>query len=143
MRRHFPSARKRFLSKRRRSSSPVRLRVEKLEERVPLAADLAVTNAYLVDLDANPISEVVEGERALVRVNYTTTDLTQGMQYVIHFELDGVATESQLITGMPGTELQYYRFRYAGYASPGTRQVRVILDAGDQIGDTKRDRSNC
>ena len=140
MRRFSLSAQKRFLSKRRRSSSSVRraarLRIEKLEERVPLAADLAVTDAYLVDLDANPISNVVEGERALVRVDYTTTDLTSAMQYVIHFEMDGVATESQVITGMPGTNLQYFRFRYAGYASPGTRQVRVTLDATNQIAET-------
>ena len=61
--------------------------VEALESRIPLAADLEAFDAYLVDINANPIEGVVEGERVLVRVNYRMTDLTTDDKFRIRFEL--------------------------------------------------------
>lgn len=111
-------------------------RFEQLESRIPLAADLAILNAYLADINAAQIPGIVEGDSVVARVNYTTSGLDSSMQFKVRMELDGVPIESEAILGAAGTGLQYYRFYRIGYASPGSHQIRITLDSGNQIAES-------
>ncbi|MFO0940402.1 MAG: peptidoglycan DD-metalloendopeptidase family protein [Pirellulales bacterium] len=111
-------------------------RFEALESRLPLAGDLAVINAYLVDVNAAPVAGVVEGDAVLARVNYTTTGLDPTVQYKMTMELDGVPRESEVLFGANGTGLQYYHYYHIGFASAGSHVVKVTLDSSSQIPET-------
>ena len=75
-----------------------RLCVESLERRMLLTADLAITDAFLVDRMNNPIAAPVEGELAFVRAEWQTTDLNPSQQYVVHYQMDGITVASNVLT---------------------------------------------
>ena len=119
----------------RRETRSRRLRVETLERRVLLAADLEITNAFLVDRFNNPISAPVEGELAFVRAEWRTTDLNSSQQYVVHYEMDGITVESGVISGAAGINLPYNWYRGVAFSAPGNRQVRVVVDGDNAISE--------
>ncbi|MFN3192990.1 MAG: peptidoglycan DD-metalloendopeptidase family protein [Aureliella sp.] len=113
-----------------------KLRLETLEARQMLAADLAMVEAYLVDSTGQPVSEIHHGQQAMVRVDYLVTDLTPSDRYRISFALDGLEVLSDEIPGRAGVDLPFYRFQPAGYSKVGTSLITVRLDADAQIAES-------
>ncbi len=112
-----------------------RLRLESLERRVLLAADIEISNAFLVDRFNNPIAAPVEGELAFVRAEWRTTDLNSSQQYVVHYEMDGITVASGTITGQSGVNLSYNWYRGVAFSAPGVRQIRVVVDGQNVISE--------
>ncbi len=120
----------------RKCSHRRKLVLEALETRKLLAADLVITNAFLVDANNNPISAPVEGEIAIVRAEWLTTDLNASQQYQVHFEMDGITVASATITGQAGVNLPFNWYRPVAFSAPGTRQVRVIVDGSNSVSES-------
>ncbi len=121
--------------RRRTTDQARRLVLESLEHRNLLAADLEITDAFLVDRWNNRIAAPVEGELAFVRAEWRTTDLNPSQQYVVHYEMDGITVASGTLTGMSGTNLSFNWYRAVAFSAPGSHQVRVLVDGQNRIAE--------
>jgi subtilase family serine protease len=113
------------------------LRLEMLEDRRVLA-NLAVTNAFLIDGQSQPITQPVVGEQITVRVNFTTNSLAPGTSYRIAYTVDGVTLSFDEITSGAGLTSGTFHWSRSGWfaESVGSHNVTVTLDADNGIGET-------
>jgi hypothetical protein len=93
--------RKRMRSIRRRA----RLELEALENRLAPVGNLAITGAFVVDGNNQPITPLtgpVVGEQVFLRAEWTSSGLDGKEQYVVRFAVDGVPLDSFPIQGRAG-----------------------------------------
>ena len=112
-----------------------RPRLEALEHRQLLAADLQILDAYLVDGQGERLEAVLEGQQVRVRVDYETSDLQENDSYRILFAIDGVAIQSELLAGTTGTGVSQSHIAFVGYAAPENLRIDVGLDVGDLVAE--------
>lgn len=120
------------------SFPPLRSRLfnlELLEDRLTPTANIAITNAFLVNASDQPLTTVSVGEQVYVQVSFTTTGLPSNASYDINFNVNGLTIDTSNITygaGQTGTESWYY---YWGtfLATPGTNQVTVTVDPSHSV----------
>jgi murein DD-endopeptidase MepM/ murein hydrolase activator NlpD len=123
---------------RRPVRTPVRLAVERLEDRTTPTGNLHITGATLVDASDAAEAAPVTGQMVYVQATWTTTGLVGGEQYVVRFSVDGVPADSGTITGQAGTNLSYYWYRGGWYAAPGTHTAQVTLDPDNNVQETDK-----
>jgi hypothetical protein len=105
------------------------LSLECLEERVTPSANIAITNAFVVDGSDSPLTNVSAGRQVAIQADFNTTGLPSNASYEIAFDVNGVTRDSAVVThgaGGSGTSSWYY---YDGpfVATPGTNQVTVSI----------------
>ena len=92
--------------------------------------NLSVTSAHLRNGDGDAISNPWIGEKVAVQVNFTTSNLPANAFYEIHFSVDGVVLSTGTISAGAGLASGTWFYWWSGwYASPGTHNVVVTLDA--------------
>ncbi|MFO0941909.1 MAG: peptidoglycan DD-metalloendopeptidase family protein [Pirellulales bacterium] len=115
---------------------------EKLEQRVPLAADFAVNSAYLANNNFQQVSSLFEGESIFALVNYTQSGMDGTSQYKITMELDGVPIVTDPITTVSGSNITSRWNMRVGFASPGNHQVRITIDSAAQIAESNESNNS-
>ncbi|MDB5386173.1 MAG: hypothetical protein JWM11_1819 [Planctomycetaceae bacterium] len=114
--------------------------IERVEDRILMAGDLSMTDAYLVDANGvrMPVGTTpVIGEAVFIRVDWKETGLLNTDQYHLGFQLNQFP-----VTGAPpigyfqgqNTIVNLSFTQFAGYAVPGTNNAQVILDVGGTVG---------
>ncbi|MEM7479331.1 MAG: peptidoglycan DD-metalloendopeptidase family protein, partial [Planctomycetota bacterium] len=116
-------------------------RIESLEERQLLNADLAILDAYLINGVGARIDNPVEGQSLDVRVQYEMNGLADGRAFRVSFSLNGMIYESDYLFAEQGQGVIELRDEHVGYAAKGAnQQVSVLLDSANAIEET--DESN-
>jgi subtilase family serine protease len=121
----------------RRRLRPARLEVEVLEDRLA-PANLAMTNALVVDVNNNPLPSVVAGDWVYIQADFTTQDLPAGASYRVAFMVNGLTVDSAYVNwgaGMSGTGYWDY---YIGtfIATPGANDVTITVDPDRSVLET-------
>ncbi len=98
--------------------------------------NLHLTSIELVDGNFSPIAAPMVGEVTVVRAVWSTSGLNFSDVYIVRFLVDGVALDTSLITGQPGTNLVYQQYRWGWFASPGAHTVQVTVDANNSVAET-------
>lgn len=123
--------RRRLRSLRRSIPEQVEL-CQSLETRA-LLTNIEVTAAFLVDGQGNQMDDAILGEQMGVRVRYTTDQIAT-TQHRIEFKVDGVIRDVTTTHGTGGAGTWSW-IRSGWYATAGTHQVEVFVDADNQIAE--------
>jgi hypothetical protein len=133
--------------------------LEELENRITPAANITITNAFLVDVNNTPLAPPDNGgaapltsptspgtpetqtaapdigEQVFVQADFTTQNLPANASYRISFSVDGVTQESDYIDwGAGDTGPDSWNYYISGwYAAPGTHKVVVNVDPDQSV----------
>ncbi len=92
--------------------------------------NLHLTSAHLRNGNGDAITSPYIGEKVAVQVNFTTSNLPANAFYEIHFSVDGVVLSTGVISTGAGFGSGTWFYWWSGwFASPGTHNVQVTLDA--------------
>jgi murein DD-endopeptidase MepM/ murein hydrolase activator NlpD len=120
------------------------LRLEPLEDRFLPDANIALTNAFLVDSNNNALTAApAVGEQVFLHADFTTQDLPTDASYQIDFTLDGNPLSSGPLTwgaGDSGTGTWDY-YLGAGFIAAGDHNVSVAINPDPSAPDTTADGS--
>ncbi len=143
--RGFISARKANLSKRNRRRPAastcrhcLRRLLDPLEDRLLLTGNITVTGGSLVNSSDQPLTSISAGQQVYIRADFSTTGLPAGASYNISFMVNGLTLHSGAVSngaGISGKE-NWFNFRGFFYASPGTNQVVVTVDADHSVAES-------
>jgi hypothetical protein len=109
--------------------------VEFLEDRLAPTANIAITNAFVVDGNDNPLAGVNPGQRVYIRANFTTQDLPTNAAYRVRFTVNGQTLNSNYVTwgaGYSGTG-HWYMYWGTFLATEGTNQVTATVDPDQSV----------
>ncbi|PAY21330.1 hypothetical protein CKO51_01760 [Rhodopirellula sp. SM50] len=96
--------------------------------------NLRLITGYVRDGQGNPIAAPFLGQRLAIQVQFETTDLPAGASYAFHFTVDGVTLGSGIVTTGAGQSIHTgFRWRAGWFATPGTHNVVVTVDAFNTI----------
>ncbi len=115
------------------------LHIESLEDRMMLAANLWVTDAYLTDMNGNALGSSAAGARNVyVQAEFSTQDLPAGAQYVLRYTLAGSSRTSDPINwgaGQAGVR-SWVALLGDWVLNPGAQTATAVVDANNQIPET-------
>jgi len=118
-----------------RAKDPARFRrliVESLEPRT-LLANMAVTNAYLIDLDGDPVAEPTTGTLVRGRVDFTYSGIPSGTPFQVKFTFDNQTYTRNMKTG----GFAIFSFTNENWLlEPGPHTFQVQVDSLGQISET-------
>ncbi|QDV40782.1 putative peptidase [Stieleria neptunia] len=99
--------------------------------------NLRLITGYVRDGLGNPIAAPFLGQRLAIQVQFETTDLPAGETYAFHFTVDGVTLGSGVVgTGAGQSIYTGFRWRAGWFATPGTHNVVVTVDAFNTISES-------
>jgi len=105
-----------------------RPRLEILEDRLAPTANIAITSAFVVDLNDNIPMVVNAGEEVAIQADFTTQGLPSNASYIISYTVNGLTIDSQPLTkgaGGAGTGTwHWYQGKFVALA--GTNDVTVV-----------------
>jgi hypothetical protein len=113
-----------------------RLQCEQLEDRTT-PANLHLTSIRYLDAHLNPIARPLPGDQIRVLADWTGTDMTPGIGYVVRFTVDGVSLDSAtIVTGAGATSNSWYHDGWT--ATPGVHTVTVTIDPSNSVPETDK-----
>ncbi len=123
-------------SHRQRLPLAVASQCESVEPRVLLAANLASSNAYLLDLMGNRTDAPAAGSQVFVRQDVVTQDLPAGASYIVRQSIDGVPLEfsANWGTGVAGTTAPNSVYG-TWFLPPGRHTAETQLDPTNLIAE--------
>ncbi len=112
--------------------------LEHLEARLTPSANLAMTNASVVDGTGKPISVVDAGTYVFIQSDFNTQDLPSNASYRIATTVNGLTLDTGAITWGAGTSGTGTWNLYWGdfLATPGIKQVSVTIDPDRSVGES-------
>lgn len=114
----------------------VRVGVEPLEERLPLAGNLKITDAFISDSSGNKLSPPPVGALVYVTAKFDTSSLAANAQYAIKYTLDGVSKSTALLNYGAGLASGSGTAVWGNWLmKPGTLNVKVQLDSTDKVAE--------
>ncbi len=142
--RAFLSARLKINTRRKcLASSPSRnrgfaLALDKLEDRLLLSANLALTSGSVVNSSGQPLTSISAGQVVTIKGTFSTAGLPSNASYHISFTVNGLTQPDSNVTygaGVAGTET-WNADSFGFYASPGTNQVTVTIDPDHSVAES-------
>ena len=84
------------------ASSPSGRTFEFLEDRITPSGNIAITNAFVVDGNDQPLTAINIGEFVSIQADFTTQDLPADASYVVGYTVNGLTQDTGTITGGAG-----------------------------------------
>lgn len=114
-----------------------RLWVEPLEERLPLAGNLKITDAFISDSSGNKLTPPPVGALVYVTAKFDTNSLAANAQYAIKFTLDGVSKSlTPLNWGAGSVNGPWIAVAGNWLMKPGSHTVKVELDSTNLVAES-------
>ena len=131
--RNFPGTRTASARPRR-----TRLNLEVLEDRTTPSANIAITNALVVDGNNNPMPAVNAGAWVYIQADFTTEGLPSNASYRVAITVNGLTLDSGSINwGAGGAGTGYWDLYWGTFlATPGTNQVTAVVDPDHSVAET-------
>lgn len=115
----------------------VRVGVEPLEERLPLAGNLKITDAFISDSSGNKLSPPPVGALVYVTAKFDTSSLAANAQYAIKYTLDGVSKSTALLNWGAGSASKSWTATWGDWLmKPGPHSVTVQLDSTAKVAES-------
>src|SRR5262245_2632467 len=120
-----------------RGRTAVRPRVEALEDRQLLAANLTATEVFLVDRNGQKIDKAAVGQLVSIGATFKTQDLPSLSQYVVRFSLVGSSKTTGLLNwGAGAAGGSYFAYWNDWVVKAGMHTIKVEVDAGNTVAET-------
>ena len=115
----------------------VRLWVEPLEERLPPAGNLKITDAFISDSSGKKLSPPPVGALVYVTAKFDTSSLAANAQYAIKYTLDGVSKSTPLLNWGAGSASTSRIATWGNWLmKPGSHTVKVELDSTAKVAES-------
>jgi hypothetical protein len=109
--------------------------VEMLEDRIAPTANIAITNAFVVDGNANPLATASPGQRVYIEADFTTQNLSSNASYRVRFTVNGVTLNSSYVSWGAGSSGTGHWYMYWGtfLVAAGNNQVTATVDPDQSV----------
>jgi hypothetical protein len=135
--RQHRSSRLRMKQPEARQARRFRPSLEVLEDRLAPTANIAITNALVVDGNAQPLSVVSAGQSVFIEADFTTQDLPSNASYRVSFTVNGQNLVSSYVNWGAGPGTGYWYLYWGTFlAAQGTNQVTVTIDPDQNMQQT-------
>jgi hypothetical protein len=110
---------------------------ERLEDRITLTANIAVTGVAVVNSNDVALSVINPGEYVYIKVSFTTQNLPANASYRAAFDVNGLTMDSTYGTlGAGYSSGSWYIYWGSFVATPGANTVTATVDPDDSVAET-------